>query len=83
MSIRDGKLPKLRNDLMAREQFDTLLAAKVLIERWRRDFNAVRTHSSLGYRAPAPEAIQPASIASATPQRSKPIPNIPNGSRLG
>ena len=47
------------------------LAAKKLIERWRRHYNTARPHSSLGYRAPAPEAIQPASIASATPQRSK------------
>ena len=62
---------KLRDELLAREQFDTLLEAKVLIERWRRHYNTVRPHSSLGYRAPAPEAIQPASIASATPQQSK------------
>ena len=62
---------KLRDELLAREQFDTLLEAKVLIERWRRHFNAVRPHSSLGYRAPAPEAIQPASLASATPQQAK------------
>ena len=54
---------KLRDELLAREQFDTLLEAKILIERWRRHFNAVRPHSSLGYRAPAPEAIQPASLA--------------------
>jgi putative transposase len=43
----------LRDELLAREQFDTLLEAKVLIERWRRHYNAVRPHSSLGYRAPA------------------------------
>jgi putative transposase len=61
---------KLRDELLAREQFDTLLEAKVLIERWRRHFNAVRPHSSLGYRAPAPEAIQPRSLASATPQQA-------------
>lgn len=59
---------KLRDELLAREQFDALLEAKVLIERWRKHFNAVRPHSSLGYRAPAPEeAIQPASLASAPP----------------
>jgi putative transposase len=61
----------LRDELLAREQFDTLLEAKVLIERWRRHYNAVRPHSSLGYRAPAPEAIQPAPLASATPQRAE------------
>ena len=31
--------------------------AQVLIEAWRRHYNAVRPHSSLGYRLPAPEAI--------------------------
>lgn len=62
---------KLRDELLAREQFDTLLEAKVLIERWRQDYNTRRPHSSLGYRPPAPEAIQPASFASATPQQTK------------
>jgi hypothetical protein len=38
---------------------DTLLEAKVLIERWRVGYNTQRPHSSLGYRPPAPEAIVP------------------------
>ena len=49
---------KLRDELLEREIFDTLWEAKVLIERWRREYNAVRPHSSLGYRPPAPEAVQ-------------------------
>ena len=61
---------KLRDELLAREQFDTLLEAKVLIERWRTHYNTVRPHSSLGYRPPAPEATQPHSLASATPQQA-------------
>ena len=36
-----------------REIFYTLTEAKVLIERWRREYNAVRPHSALGYRPPA------------------------------
>ena len=28
-----------------------------MIEQWRREYNQVRPHSSLGYRPPAPEAI--------------------------
>jgi transposase InsO family protein len=60
---------KLRDELLAREVFDTLLEAKVLIERWRRTYNTLRPHSSLGYLAPAPEATQPCSLASATPQQ--------------
>jgi len=39
--------------------FTTLREAEVLIENWRRHYNAVRPHSSLGYRPPAPEAILP------------------------
>ena len=34
---------KLRDELLAREQFDTLLEAKVLIERWRRQQALVRS----------------------------------------
>jgi len=48
---------KLRDELLNREIFYTLLEAKVLIERWRQHYNRVRPHSSLGYRPPAPEAI--------------------------
>ena len=48
-----------RDELLNVEIFDTLLEAKVLIVRWRREYNAVRPHSSLGYVPPAPEAIQP------------------------
>ena len=50
---------KLRDELLKREVFDTLFEAKVLIERWRQEYNKVRPHSSLGYRPPAPETIQP------------------------
>ena len=48
---------KLRDELLNREIFDTLLEAKVLIERWRVHYNTVRLHSSLGYRPPAPDAV--------------------------
>jgi putative transposase len=50
---------KLSDELLGREVFDTLLEAKVLIERWRVRYNTVRPHSALGYRPPAPEAIVP------------------------
>ena len=52
----------LRDELLDREIFSTLTAAKVLIERWRRAYNTVRPHSALGYRPPAPEAVRPVSI---------------------
>ena len=50
---------KLRDELLNGEIFTRLLEARVLIESWRRHYNAVRPHSSLGYRPPAPEAILP------------------------
>ena len=40
---------KFRDELLAREWLDTLLEAKLLIERWRRHFNTACPHSSLGY----------------------------------
>jgi len=48
---------KLRDELLDREIFTTLYEAQVLIEGWRKEYNQVRPHSSLGYRPPAPEAI--------------------------
>jgi putative transposase len=50
---------KLRDGLLNGEIFTTLLEAKVLIENWRREYNTIRPHSSLGYKPPAPEAIMP------------------------
>ena len=50
---------KLRDELLNGEIFDTLVEAKVLIERWRREYNTVRPHSALGYIPPAPEARFP------------------------
>jgi putative transposase len=50
---------KLRDELLNGELFDTLREAQVLVEQWRRHYNTRRPHSSLGYRPPAPEAVQP------------------------
>jgi putative transposase len=35
------------------------------VERWRKEYNRVRPHSSLGYRPPAPEAVEPLPIEQA------------------
>ena len=51
---------KLRDELLDRELFYTLLEVRVLTERYRRTYNRIRPHSSLGYRPPAPEALLPA-----------------------
>ena len=48
---------KLRDELLNGEIFYTLTEAKVLVQRWRQLYNRVRPHSALGYRPPAPEAI--------------------------
>ena len=49
------------DELLNMEIFDTLGEAKVLVERWRRDYNQIRPHSALPYRPPAPEAQLPRS----------------------
>jgi transposase InsO family protein len=65
---------KLRDELLDREIFCSLAEAQVLIERWRRHYNTVRPHSSLGYRPPAPEAVlpRPAGPAYATLRHAQP-----------
>jgi transposase InsO family protein len=50
---------KLRDEFLNGEIFYTLKEAQVLIEGWRREYNTIRPHSSLGYKPPAPEVIQP------------------------
>jgi transposase InsO family protein len=55
---------KLRDELLNGEVFDTLLEARVVIENWRRKFNQFRPHSSLGYRPPAPEVLEPRTFTS-------------------
>ena len=48
---------RLRDELLNREIFYTLQEAKIIIERWRKEYNTIRPHSSLNYRPPAPEAV--------------------------
>jgi putative transposase len=43
---------KLRDELLDGEIFYTVRGAKMLIERWRREYNTVRPHSALGNLAP-------------------------------
>ena len=53
---------RMRDELLDREIFDTLYEAKVLVERWRWEYNTIRPHGSLGYKPPAPQAIKPSWI---------------------
>ena len=50
---------KLQDELLKREIFMTLQEARILVERWRWEYNHIRPHSSVGYRPPAPETKIP------------------------
>ena len=50
---------RLRDELLNGEIFYTLREAKIVIESWRRHYNAIRPHASLGYKPPAPEVFAP------------------------
>ena len=44
---------RLRDELLAVEEFGTLPEAQVVIEEWRGEYNTQRPHSSLGWLSPA------------------------------
>ncbi|MFY9294423.1 MAG: IS3 family transposase [Methylorubrum rhodinum] len=48
---------RLRDELLNGEIFYTLKEAQIVIESWRRHYNGVRPHASLGYLPPAPEVF--------------------------
>ena len=55
----EGFNGSLREELLDRDVFDTLLEAKVLIERWRRAYNTIRPYA--GVPAPGPGVAPPLS----------------------
>ena len=59
---------RLRDELLNGEIFYSLREAQIVIESWRRHYNAVRPHASLGYKPPAPEVFVPALAAWPTPR---------------
>ena len=59
----------LRDELLNVEIFYSLKEARIVIERWRHEYNEVSPHSSLGYRPPAPAAGSPRRLILAQPQR--------------
>ena len=64
---------RLRDELLNGEIFYTLREAQIIIESWRRHYNAVRPHASLGYKPPAPEVFVPVLSAwPAAPPRPAP-----------
>ncbi len=56
---------RLRDELLDGEIFYWLKEAKIVIESWRRHYNTLRPHGSLGYKPPAPEVFVPAMSARA------------------
>ena len=50
---------KLRDELLNGEIFYSLKEAQILIEAWRRHYNAIRPHSALRWTPPAPEVHVP------------------------
>jgi putative transposase len=72
---------RLRDELLNGEIFYTLREAEIIIESWRRHYNTVRPHASIGYRAPAPEVFVPALAAwpAAQPRPAPPamLPLVP------
>jgi transposase InsO family protein len=62
---------RLRDELLDGEIFYSLAEAKIVIESWRRNYNTVRPHGSLGYKPPAPEVFIPA-MAARTAAKTRP-----------
>ena len=45
---------RLRDELLNGEIFYTLREAQIVIESWRRHYDTIRPHASIGYKPPAP-----------------------------
>jgi transposase InsO family protein len=54
---------RLRDELLNGEIFYSLREAQIVIESWRRHYNTIRPHASLGFKPPAPEVFVPAFAA--------------------
>jgi len=68
----------MRDELLNGEIFYTLKEARIIIESWRRHYNNIRPHASLGYKAPAPEVFVPCFAAWPSPL-VKAAPTAPLG----
>lgn len=65
---------RLRDELLAREIFETVAEARTLATQWRLEYHHRRPHSSLGYRTPAAFAAslaEPPVAALPTAQQAK------------
>lgn len=64
---------RLRDELLDGEIFYSLKEAKIVIESWRRHYNTLRPHGSIGYKPPAPEVFVSA-MSTRTAQQPQPAP---------
>jgi putative transposase len=62
---------RLRDELLNETLFRSLPHARATLEAWRRDYNAERPHSRLGWLTPLAFA---ASLEAPSPQRDRPLP---------
>jgi putative transposase len=65
---------RLRDELLDGEIFYSLKEAKIVIESWRRHYNTLRPHGSIGYKPPAPEVFVPAMSMRTAQQRQPAAP---------
>src|SRR5262249_48984049 len=57
---------RLRDELLNGEIFYTVREAQIVIESWRRHYNTIRPHASIGSKPPAPEVFVSAFAAHST-----------------
>ena len=64
---------KLRDECLNMEAFSSRTDARVIIEAWRRDYNTMRPHSTLGYLTPREfrAAVETAQLLGALPPSSE------------
>jgi transposase InsO family protein len=48
---------RLRDELLDGDIFYSVREAQIVIESWRRHYNTIRPHASIGYRAPAQRCL--------------------------
>ena len=67
---------RLRDEVLNREQFETLSQAQAILAAWREQYNDQRPHSALGYQTPeafaAAAACRPAGPGSAALRPGRP-----------
>ena len=82
-AIRSIGVTEVRDELLDGEIVSTVKEAQIVIESWRRHYNTIRPHASLGYRPPAPEVFVPAFAAwPAALTRPAPPARLPRVQRL-